>query len=639
MAKKNTDVVDEASSFQVDDPFADMDDERLSALTTQLRSTWAERDAVIKEMRALRFSEHDIEVPSAYEQETVRTPVAYQIIEHMVGTMTVDDPLISVTPASEARSEEEKASRLEVATQQILHQLNRQSGEDAGERFVESLIADGHGCMRLFHAAQYWRGMPQRDKKAKETEADYLKRADAWTRGKPLPISWSWVDPLNVFPVWSEMGLEAVLEVDERSPLGLDADRFNQRDNLPDIWDTDRLKAQGGTVEFAQLWTNSRLIYAVDGHIVHNQKHGYERPPYVYAFGTSPSTREPGRVGLSVLYPLRHILPYYDRLLSQKASAIRIWSWPTPVLKTPRGAPDDTTPHPIEVRPGEPLSLWDDEDVGFLTWAGNGPDSDEMLGIMNSAIQQAGLANVMYGQSASGDSGYLVNQLIAASRMRFKPIVDHAETAYEQLVQALWDIVEYKIKAPLYVFDRSEKSRGWVRLDPADLNGYRQVRVTLNPALPTDEYARSSRAISEMNAGLRDRSSAMEMIGIEQPDEMVRKIRVDRYMEDPQVVKFLTTEALQRQGIMAEERHQMEGYSPEQLAQMLPNMPPALQAALASAGGGTANGSSGQIMAAPGVQAIPATPTPTAAQILPRTPPAGQATGRAPGTKRTGDGR
>jgi hypothetical protein len=645
----------------------------IAAIESELKTTYADRDALIKEMRDLRFMENEPEVPAIYEAETVRTPIAYQIIERMVGTLTAEVPIIRVPPAKEGDAAMQKSSAIERGTSAILHELTRQQDDDVLERFIECLLADGHGCMRMLYAPQIWRGFPKRDKKNEEPEGDYNKRAEEWKRGRPLPLHWAWVDPLNVYPRWSEVGLEAVLESDYRDIAALNFGSFNIQDAPPELHELERAANRGsmGRVKFTQLWTRDTLTYAVDDVVVHHQKHRYQHPPYVYAYGLSPSTTEVKYKGLSILFPLRHILPQLDRVLSQKATSVRLWCWPTPVVRSRSPAQilnsvaganlvqDSGIPRSVEIRPGQIVTLYEDEDISFLTWQGNGPDADEMISLLMQRVEQAGLSDVLYGQSSSGDSGYMINQLIAAARMKFKPIVSHAERAMEQLIQNLWDIIEFQIKQPIYAYSmREQASSGWIRLSPEDLDGYRQVRVQVNPVLPTDTYARSSQAINEVRAGLRSVTSAMEMIGVEQPDEMERAILWDEFKRDPAIRSLMVQEVAKRYGIkMAQEQAPQQQMGQEQLMSVIGQLPPALQQAILSGmmaqGQQMPQGAPGagqfgpQVMAAPNVQAIPPQQAPSMGQVGavaapsvgPQTRPAGIATGRAPGVRRTGSER
>jgi len=334
-----------------------------------------------------------------------------------------------------------------------------------------------------------------------------------------------------------------------------------------------------------------------------------------------------------------------------------------------------------------------------------------------SMVERAGLADSMYGTSA-GESGYAINQLIAAARMRFKPIVAHAERSLAAQVCTLWDIIEYQAKQTMYVYGGARGQRGWIGLSPDDLAGYRQVEIKLNPLMPTDTYARASQAINLKQAGIWSLQRAQEYTGVEQPDEEFRRILLDELKKEPAVRQVIVQEAAKRLGLKLAQGN----LTPEKLQSSYPNMSPAGQQVVAQTmqqtapagqsaealgmqtapaalteedialvqqiaeamgvpvealaqeiiamaqergmtvqdiirtlagqvlggpgvaptahvgGGGQLGRTPGnmgpQVMAAPGVQAVPPPPTPT--HVGPVTRPSGIATGRAPGVKRTG---
>lgn len=555
--------------------------EKFTEIVERLKSEWAERNAMIEEMRELRFMLHGIDAPEAVQPEKVRMPKADEIVGAMVGVLTTDPFSITVPPASEKAASQEQSSLMETWAMAALHQLEMQADTDVVAKFVETLIADGHGCMRMLHAPQLWKGAPRRKRKKgkpQETDEEYNERTEDWKRGQSLPIVWTWCDPLTIYPLWGEFGLEAVLEEDTRDVLTLDTRHWDE--GAPELGELSKAHRGTGGVKFQQLWTRDKLVYAVEGKIVRSTTHRYGTPPYAYATGLGAATSDPKYKGYSVYWVIRHLIPYLDRLLSQKGTYIRMRSWPSIVFKSTGSIiTDDGTPvlRNVKIAPGESINLYPDEEISFLDWKGTGPDADEMIQLVMASIDRVGVSSVMQGQSM-GDSGYAINQLIAAARMRYKPIVAHAERALQQQVRRLFDIVEFQIKQPVHVYDHGEKG-GWLTLAPDDLKGYRQVKVRLNPLMPTDTYARSSQALNEVRGGLRSRSGAMEMIGIEQPDEEMRKIRVDRWMNRPEIDSVMTQEAAKRLGLeLAQGDLSMGG-----LQKAYPGLPGALQGELSSA--------------------------------------------------------
>jgi len=620
----------------------------IAATRQRLQSEWQERDAHITQMRDLRFMASSVDVPAAMEAEIVKTPVAYQLVQNMVGTLMADPLTIKVPPATQTEKAQAASSKIEAFTTVALEAIQRTMDEDVIERYVECLIADGHACMRCLYAPQLWQEFPTRGKD--EDEEDYNKRTDDWKHGRPLPIALTWVDPLSVYPVWGELGLEAVLEDDWRDPLSLygRADKFNLVKDRPELFELAMSKGENkGMVRFSQLWTKGSLTYAINDEVIHFDKNPQGIVPYVYTMGNRTSSRKRGRMGLSMLYPMQNLIPYLDRLLSQKASAIRIWCWPTPIVRVrPLAGDDPQKPRTIEIRPGQAVTLFEGEEISFLTWEGSGPDIDGMVGLIMNMIERAGLADSLYGIGSGESSGYAINQLIGAARMKFKPIVLHGERGIAQLCKIIWDIIEYQIGQEVFVYGWG-KHAGWISLGPKDLKGYRSVEVNLNPLLPTDAYARSSKTINEVRAGLRSVRSGMEQVGIEDPEAERNQILVEQYLQSPNVQELLTREAVKKWGVI---QRQGQSMALEELMEIAPHLPPALQQALKMAmmGMGNPNQAPGQpdgnqpgmpsaaVMAAPGVQAAPGAPAPNPASVGRQVRPSGIATGMAPGPERRG---
>ena len=548
--------------------------EDIIKLQTRLKSDWSARDNQIKDMRELRFMETDLEFPIAVEPEVVRAPISHQIVERMTGTLTADPLTITVPPSSEKAKSQEQSSVMEKFALAALDQLEKQADTDVSDRFVETLIADGHGCMRMLYAPQIRRRKPRPRKR--ESAEEHEGRIEKWRRG-PLPISWMWLDPLTVYPVWGELGLVKILETDDRDVLTLNDKQWNV--SKPNLWDLSKVKhGDTGMVTFQQLWTPDTLIYAVEGKVVHQQKHRYGSVPYAYNVGLGAASSNPKYMGYSVLYPIRFLIPYMDRILSQKGTAIRMFCWPSWIFKvavTAAGDEGQALLRKVEINPGGTTTLYQDEEITALTWKGAGPEIDEMIQLVMKMMERAGFGDTMYGQS-TGDSGYAINQLHAAARMRYKPIVAHAQRSLEQQVATLFDIVEYQIHLPTHVFKYGEEG-GWIKITPEDLQGYRQIQVKLNPLMPTDTYARSSQALNEVRGGLRSVSGAMEMIGIQQPDEEIRKIRIDRWMARPEIDTYMTQQAVKRLGLQLAKGDMTMG----RLTAAYPEMPEQLQGVLA----------------------------------------------------------
>ncbi len=659
-----------------------LDSEELIQIESEMKTLYAGRDSLIKEMRDLRFMRGTPETPAGLDADIVQAPLGYQVVENMVGTITANDAHISVPPAAVTEVAQNRSSQIERWLKAANDQMCQQQDEDIIERFTECLVAEGHACLRILYAPQLWKGFPKREKK--EEDSTYNERTEGWKKGRPIPIATTWLDPCCVFPVWGEDGMKAVLEVDTRDIQTLKQERFNLTKSNPDLWDLARNKlGDTGEVKFYQFWTEDSLVYGVNGVIVHEQRNKLGYVPYIYALGNAVASRDPGIMGLSVLYPIRSLLPYKDRLLTQIASAVKLWAWPTPVFTEspqPTGIEqvvgEEGKGRNVRVVPGKLVQLYGGE---TLNWLGPPPsyvDLGQLNQEISSLIERASIPSMALGAN-SGDSGYAINQLIAAARTKLKPLVSHAERAIERMFRTWLDIIERQIKQTVYVYDRGKKSgpAGWIGLGPDDIQGYRYIKVTLNPILPTDAYARSSKAINEVNAGLKSRWRAMEDIGEEQPEEEMTRIAVDQFMAEPEVRDAVKKAAIKKFGLDIEQTSEM---AMKELFEIAPRLPIALQEAIKAVllgqqgqmQPGMPQGEQGppmteggmpigpppntlgpnvggmpmtQVMAQPNVQAVPNTPMPNAvaqaagqqigqAHLGPVTRPAGVAQGMPYGT-------
>lgn len=625
--------------------------EDLAKIERRLTTLWSPRNQLIEEMRRLRFMQFSVEVPAAIEAVPYYSSRGYQIPERMVPTLTANPITLSVPPAANTDAARRASSLMERWTMAALAQLAKQSNEDVMERFVECLVADGHGCMRLqYSRAQHWGGYPRRKKS--ESADEYDKRSEDWKRAKPMPLHWQWVDPLCVYPLFGETGPVAMLEVDHRDIAVLHPERWSETKKDPELIDLALHRSGTGRVKFSQLWTRDRLVYAIDGQVVHDVRHSYGRPPYVYFYGIATSLRDPELCGLSSLFPLRHSLIRFSELITQKSSTVRLDAWPTWTLETPENSPfgPEGSGEPFELVPGTVHELTPGQVLRNVTNPGPGPDADELLALVGGEVDRAGISELMRGGTRGEMSGYAINQLIAAARTKFKPIIDHTEMAMELLCQLLWDIVEYQVKETLYVYSHAKKEGGWLALGPDDLNGYRQVKVSLNPIMPSDEYAKSSMNINLTKARLKSRYTGMSDIGIEQPEEEEDRILLEMFRDSPQVQAILVKEVADRYGLKLQKTREL---AIAELAQLMPSLPPGLQQAIMmvmqgqQGGGGPGQpgmpggprpgmrpGVTGsETMAAPGVQAVPQ-PGPGPQMVGRQVRPSGIGTGREPGVRR-----
>ncbi len=636
----------------------------IRALSAWCQSSTAEARQIWEEMDDLRNGEYEVEVPGGLEKDVVRTTLANANVTRAVATLMDQGVRISIPHNQDDFRGTGRDDRLEAAIQTVFWQLRRQKGQDVDSKFVEAVAHYGQAGMKLVYAPQLWRDRPKRERG--EGDAAYNDRVEEWVRQqRRLPLNWSWVSPLEATPIWREDRLVAVLQENERTADTIYWQGFNGKPTQEwiDAVSRDEHGGAGRRLTVQEYWTEDTVTYAIDGETVSHQRHRYGRVPYVWAYGLSPATRDPKYLGQPMLWDMRGLIPYLDRLLTQKSSAIRQYAWPTAVVQPgPFSVNQDSGQwtREIELDAGGTVQLLPGEALSFLQWPGSGPDIDAQIRLVMGMLQTVGISDPAMGVG-EGQSGYAISQLIQATRMKFGPIQRHCEAAFEELIQLLLDIVENLMPWPLYAYPDGDTSL--LRLGPQDIRGQRQVRVKLTPTLPTDRYANSSRVIAEYRSGLLSEREAMDQLGVEDPQAMQLERTWDELKHRPPFQQAIEEMALQAFGIEMQKQQKQQGQGAmtdenalQQLVQYAQQNPALAQALMVQAlhsgqqpGAGmpgiTAPTPGAGIQAAPGMPAIPTPPAPSrgglgilgdmgGAGLYPR--PQGVGTGRAPGVKQQG---
>ena len=539
----------------------------LRDLESQLVTEFGERNAQIEKFRRLRYMEEPVSIPDAYRVTTreVRTPIAREQLKRVIGSLVANEPAITVPPPSSSERARRNASKRATWTVAALRRMGDDASRDVFGMFIDALVADGAGVMKLVYLPDRWSGYPRRGDGGAEQAEAFNQRAARYKKSAPFPLAWRDVDLLTFYPLIGEDGMEACLEISER-PKRLVMRRYG----LVEDARTGRLTPAGdrtmrrsddsgstrpGTVRVVEYWDTEHFAYVVDGHLVHRGRHGYGRVPYELAYGDQTPSRDPAKAGVSMLASMQYLIPLLDRLLTMKQNAVYLYAYPTPKLTGftagESSLGDDGRPRAIEFRPGEIFPLYPGEDLNFLQWTGTPPDLDELIGLTRGMIDQSGVPSVLFGIAPGAQSsGYFLNQLINAARVSFQQVARHAEQALERIVALAWQLVERQVRETVYVY--AGDAEGWIGLSPKDIDGYYAVRAKVEPLAPADEIAQGNLAGQLVASRLASRRWAMEeKLGVADVGEMQDEILIDELMDAPEVRRAIVSSALEALGAAA----------------------------------------------------------------------------------------
>lgn len=577
-----------------------------TALEGSLRPHYESRNVLIKEVRSLRFMEKPVYVPPSYGQSTVeiRTPLMNDLIQRLAGALSVNLPQVKcpVRPRGDQAKNQRLSSKIEKWTQAFLAEIEHQENDRIFYRFLDYLCGDGHGILKLIHRDDFWDGYPQASKDASdmsEEELDEFKDSVAnFKTGALMPFSLKVIDPLTFYPLYSERGLEEVLEISKRPKIYL-AKRFNLTagDNGKMVTKIGRAfnkdSSIAGDAEYWEHWTQTDVAFFVDRRCVEIVQHKYGRVPYFHALGTQTSSREPDKEGLSVGHQLIHLLPALDSLLTMKTNSGFMQAYPAFKRTRPVGAPgrlpedfgdeiaDDGA---VEFEPGHIYDGLAGEDLEAVTIPPVGQDVNQSIETILGLISKVGVPSVLEGMhSPNRVSGFAYSEMLNVSRTKYTTIIRNASFAMEAMIKFLWWLIEHRVGEEVAIWGQAEEGESeWLELGPKDIGNYYNVKVIIEPLLPEDDISQGQHAAAMVQAGMWSKRFARESkMGIPDPEAMDDEILVERAMEMPQIQMYLLMKALER--TEQDELKELFQMSADQIMQQIQDM----------AGGGVGPGQAG----------------------------------------------
>lgn len=355
-----------------------------------------------------------------------------------------------------------------------------------------------------------------------------------------LPLRIQVIDPLSMFMLpggpkrWICIGRtesKTVLDVENTYGVRLsqyrpysDEQKSLMRGEFVDYWDYAYL----GEGDERRLVVRNAVLF--DGEYIPGfelrEMPGYEDLPYTVQF-FKPTSSDNSKNWHSLIQPLEGSVSLMERSINRRQRQIDVYSSLPIVTKTHPG-------RVVSIDPGlgKSVNISTDEDIGFPQWPGNAPDVQYQIDFYHSRIQQSGFSDVMYGSGPTQVTGYALSQLGDQNRIRLTQPIEHM-----QLLLTSWARKALKICAHfargaythVYGSMRGVDFMDRINLDEAR---YVMVRAEIRPNFPNEEVRKH--AMGTQTAGTLSTYTRMEKyFGIEQPDEEMKRVEIEKAMQHP----------------------------------------------------------------------------------------------------------
>lgn len=548
--------------------------------------------------RTLTQLDHAIKIPDQYHATTqeVRTPFVRDAWMRTTASLTHNDWLLHVEPKGESDKAKRAAGIAERWAKIGCRAMSKAVEEDVPYEAAKSMVRDAESVIKTVVRNEAWANFPKR---TDEDADEYLKKVETFTKGSPFPYAWRNVDRLQMVPGDGEFGDEWYLEFGEyprpylarRYGMSEDAgsgrlvrgssqpdDRgpIRPEDVSPETTLGGRPAPEGesnspsGISTKVEYWDADWYCVVVDGSMAPGfpQENPYA-PRLPYSRARPDAEAEP------ILYSMLFLVPALDRILTAWTNWMWLGMFPNPILEDvpnsnalPMGLEpptgDDAASSAFVWRPGKMLEIPKGKKFSFMQPPPVGADAEKMVMILRSLIDIAGIPSVFRGMSASGDSGYLANQMLGAVEMMYKRLGEARSRQLERSVEFMYYTIPTRLKQTVYVMSQGEGGRSWLGLRAegetteylAAVDQLGEVEVTVRPDQDVMQQARAmvARQLTEgpPQQRLMSRRYAMEKIlGIEDPDTMADEIWVEEQMAtNPAINGPMVEDALRKAGML-----------------------------------------------------------------------------------------
>ncbi len=565
-------------------------------LLDRLSERYSARNTQILALRRMRFMEdkEEDEVPEAFREgnPAIRTYVAGKWVENEVGALTTLPPSVHVPiPADAELDDRDRAERIERFLPALLERMERERGRDTKRLLFDQAIADGVGVLKGIFKPSMWQKMPSARKFASAGASDdsedqiiagmtadevasYDRALERFIQNSPLPIACRNVDPCSVYPVHGEFGIDAVIEDSERSlievrrlagpfgglPLSTDDPAPGPTVRVVEYWDDEFMAVYAGV---GRKTTEGGLA-ATDGglRLIGTMKHSLGRIPYWFIYGQETSSTDPRFESISTLFKIRDGVPAFHRALNQYLNIVRAKAYPPFQQKKASTGPTDAASEPMrtKVKPGHIHYVDDSIDDPFIraiAWPDSEVNLPVLMNLLLAVSQQTQIEQAATGgDRRSGESAALRGQMVDLARTGYHQIIEHAENMLADFFGWCLEMIDTKLKRPVYVLDRHARSDSgshqskWMSLGSEDIKGDYAVDVRITPFNPIMDIAKGTYGANMILSGIYPRRWTYENImGIENAQELVDELITDKIEQSPPVSNAIMLRGARKAGL------------------------------------------------------------------------------------------
>jgi hypothetical protein len=566
---------------------------QIKELHETISNSWSGRIALDKEMNELHEMTYEVRAPSPeienYTPRVIRSGWTRHAIKSFKA-MFADKPVFRHEPGIGTASHRQ-SEKIEGFLNELPWALEAKYGTFWPEA-VEDVGKLGRAWVEVLPLRQRWSksdDYPRQDEE--ESEDDYDGRRDDWKKNQLPPISIRHLPADGVRAIVTER--YTVLQAVRKVTISLaDAARRWPKTFQPFLDAKDKPTAEVICWEYADTeWCAWAAEYKSTGELVGTPfKHGMKMCPWVLVEGITTASSDPTKRWEPMLFDSRDVGVAMDAQLTRKAMICEIWPLPFPVIKTNEERPLPGVPKaaPIEIKPPQPLFLYSEDEFQMANWQGAEPEAENLWEKLDAArdrlLPDVG-SDIATGATDTAAWTWRLRGQLAERDM--KPVADNLSLGAKRIAQAeCAAIMSPWIGETVYIRRKGEKGMQAIGIGPEDLKGQMNnihAVAKISNVMDRNSDIAAARMALEPPLEMPWRWTVETILRVENPQELWDEKLLEKVERSPEYEAMLTRDVMERADMLSAEE---AAATPDQIAQYLPQLSPAGQAAASQALGG-----------------------------------------------------
>jgi hypothetical protein len=390
---------------------------------------------------------------------------------------------------------------------------------------------------------------PAKRRKPRSAEFKYLTDLDKEKRKAKGLLSWSYLDPKTVYPVWlgeEELGCLIVVTQHPRwttlSEYGLTLNGDGKIVEAIGQPEPEYSASAGETVRKIAHWTAESVTYYLEcngsARQVETIHHGYGFIPVTFEFGWRLphwSNIKAGWGAAAVICPSVEYVSHLKTLhANQTAGSISPPFKRTVPLGLDPVRENGNEIQTTKITPNTIYNLRPGEDISPFQQAQPNNHLTEQIRMEQEQIVDL-RGPVATGNLSDAENGFAIESMKSAGKVKNMPFIQGCSTTLRQVTQMAMRLLREQVPDgawPIYVEPRRDKTDGLMEISKEDLEDEPRVVWDISPEQPAGEMVRNRGIHERLSAGTIGPEQAITEMG-DNPMDVFEDIARGKMREDP----------------------------------------------------------------------------------------------------------